>query len=618
MRHAAWLVFAVTLQAAGPAHPRLYLTPDRIATLRQEAGTVRKAQWDILRAQADQLSQRHPPKYEGHADDPGEQLWQREVGNALPTLAMAWVITGNQKYRNSTQEWAAASCSYPTWGNGPTNKDTDLSAGHQLFGLAMVLDWMYADLDPALRENIHRTLLAHARIMYSAADPKTGRFWKDEFLQNHLWVNMAGLAAAALAIPEEPEAAKWLALAQEKFRRTEDALGPDGASHEGVGYWSYGVEYMLKFWALSADLLGEDLHSPWWRKTALYRIYMGIPRNAWTPKNTIVDIADCPRQDYYGPDYLLFNLARRFHDPYAQGLALEIERANVGVNNTAPFLNLLWFDPKQPESAPATLPTMHHFDDIGIVSARSDWSGREALVVFKSGPPAGHDEVRHAFPRDPGFGHVHPDANHFVVFANGQWIIQDDGYRWKETGQHNTLLVDGIGQMGEHYQWFGRKPPLPLQGEPTILKAESNADYDLMIGDATGAYAPQVGLRRYVRRVIFWKAAAAVLAIDDIEADHARNLELRFHPVETAGARIEDLTPQNVQSDQGIIEGKDRDGKPFPQFTLRMRTNAAKWFHVTSISWPAGGKSPVAVTMKRDGDQLTFEAGGKTLQLPLK
>ena len=263
-----------------------------------------------------------------------------------------------------------------------------------------------------------------------------------------MWVNLTGLTAAALAIEEEPETAAWIEVARDKFRRTEDALGPDGASHEGAGYWTYGVEYLLKFWQISADIWKEDLKSPWWAKTALYRLYIGVPRESWTHGNTIADIADCTRTDYYGPDYQLFNLAHRFHDPYAQWLGLEVEQARVTAE-IAPFLNLLWYDPQIQPKPPTDLPTLHHFDDIGLVCARSDWSGKESLLVFKCGPPAGHDEVKKAFARDPGFGHVHPDANHFVIFGNGQWIIQDDGYRWKQTGQHNTLLVDGYGSWAK-------------------------------------------------------------------------------------------------------------------------------------------------------------------------
>jgi len=450
MRKAILLLALPVLCAAAtpPQHPRLFLTPETITRLRTEINGSRKQHWDSLRRVADQQARSKPPVYDVaiRKNDP-EQLWQRNVGNAMPTLAIAYLLTGDAKYKTAAQDWALASCSYPTWG-GPKYDGGDLAAGHQLFGLAMVYDWLYNDLDPQVRQTIHDTLLTRGRVMFKATDPKTGRYWRDSWLQNHMWVNLTGLTAAALAIEEEPETAAWIEVARDKFRRTEDALGPDGASHEGAGYWTYGVEYLLKFWQISADIWKEDLKSPWWAKTALYRLYIGVPRESWTHGNTIADIADCTRTDYYGPDYQLFNLAHRFHDPYAQWLGLEVEQARVTAE-IAPFLNLLWYDPQIQPKPPTDLPTLHHFDDIGLVCARSDWSGKESLLVFKCGPPAGHDEVKKAFARDPGFGHVHPDANHFVIFGNGQWIIQDDGYRWKQTGQHNTLLVDGYGSWAK-------------------------------------------------------------------------------------------------------------------------------------------------------------------------
>ena len=42
-------------------------------------------------------------------------------------------------------------------------------------------------------------------------------------------------------------------LCLEKFRRTEAILGNDGASHEGLTYWSMGVDGLLRFWALAKD-----------------------------------------------------------------------------------------------------------------------------------------------------------------------------------------------------------------------------------------------------------------------------------------------------------------------------------------------------------------------------
>jgi hypothetical protein len=165
--------------------------------------------------------------------------------------------------------------------------------------------------------------------------------------------------------------------------------------------------------------------------------------------------------------------------------------------------------------------------------------------------------------------------------------------------------------------WFRVKTPLPVDGEPSILAAESHPEYDLMAGEAAGAYEPEAGLRRYVRQLIFWKPSI-VLVLDDIETDRERDLELRLHPVEKSGVRIEDLTPEGVTAEKGMIEGKDRDGKPFPQYTVRMQTHAAKWRHVMAISWSDGGKEPAPVKMTKDGNQLTFESSGRHLKYSWK
>ena len=67
-------------------------------------------------------------------------------------------------------------------------------------------------------------------------------------MHNYLWVDVCGMAAAGFALFDEVEDGScWIGLPLDKFRRSVAAFGPDGASHEGVGYWEYGVEYLLKF-----------------------------------------------------------------------------------------------------------------------------------------------------------------------------------------------------------------------------------------------------------------------------------------------------------------------------------------------------------------------------------
>ena len=98
----------------------------------------------------------------------------------------------------------------------------------------------------------------------------------------------------------------------------------------GMGYWEYGVEYMLKFMDLARTRLGVNLYDhDWWRNTARYGQYLSLPRSAWTRGNCIVDIADCPRGHWHGPDYLLRGLASEFRDEHAQWLAQQIDDADV-------------------------------------------------------------------------------------------------------------------------------------------------------------------------------------------------------------------------------------------------------------------------------------------------
>jgi len=611
------------LLARKGVHPRLYLDTARLAALREDAGASHAAVWQKVRAQADRAVKSGPPAYkedDGHSG--AEQLWQREVGNTLPLLALAYLITQERKYLDSASAWARASCGYATWGLGQTD-GMDLAAGHQLYGLALVYDWCHASLDDDTRTVIRQTLARRAGAMFESA-AGGNRWWGRAYLQNHLWVNVCGMAAAGFALfDENDEAVKWIGLPLDKFRCTMDALGPDGASHEGVGYWGYGVEYLLKFMCLARELLGVDLYQrDWWRNTAAYRQYLALPRQAWTSANNIVDLADCPRGNWYGPDYLLRALAHEFKDGHAQWLGAEIDRAGVD-SPEAKWLNLLWYDASVPEQPPAGLPTLRHFNDMEIVSARSDWSGAEALLVFKCGPFIGHHGVQ-AFSYDPGGGHVHPDANHFVLFGAGEWLIRDDGYAAKQTSQHNTLLIAGKGQLGEGQTWFAGGEALAAKARPKILRADSSASLDHLAGDAAEAYPRGLGLKRFVRHLLFLKPDV-LLVLDDIALANSQPLELRLHterPLQPAGAgaylargaqavlRVEPLTSDGLKIAVGedAIKG-EHGGKAVKLTSLRLSCERSAWRNAVACSWSGAGGEPCRVGLKTAGAQWSFSAG---------
>ena len=605
-------------------HPRLYLDEERIERLRGAIQTTHAPLWSQIRQSADMAAEVNPPLYISDGGDDG-QLWQRPVGNTLPYLALAYRLTGQRRYLEAAQRWALASCRYPTWGSGASN-GTDLAAGHQLYGLALVYDWCYHDLEDSTRDLIARTLVSRGSAMFR--EVATGRAWWHRLsLQNRMWVNTCGLAVAGLALFDEvDEALLWIGLALQKFETTMNALGPDGASHEGIGYWEYGTEHMLKFMTLAKDLLGVDFYDhPWWRNTGDYCLYLSLPQAAWTPDNCVVDLADSPPHHWYGPDHILRHLAATYRNPHSQWLADRIDTANVEASN-AQWLNLIWYDPLLRSSSPQRLPTLHQFEDLGIVSARSDWSGRENLVVFKCGPFIGHKAIKE-FSFDPGAGHAHPDAGHFVVFGSGQWLIRDDGYRTKWTHQHNTLLVDGKGQFGEGGPAFAAKNGLLARAEPRLLGAISTPQYDHITGDAAQAYPPDVGLKRFVRHLLFVKPDV-LLVLDEVLCETGKRLELRFHPWSTDGERAgnryliagqqavlraELLTPEEVTMELANLPAEDKTGNPDELLTLRYTRTGRDWRNAVAFSWAPITKPPPTVLLRRDEDSWQFTIADRSV-----
>jgi hypothetical protein len=302
-------------------HPRLFLNQQRIAQLRAGLQTTYAPMWAVAGQRADAVAAQHPPAYPTGRDASGEeQWWEMDVGSSLPFLALAYKVTGKKVYLDAAREWTLASCSYPHWGTG-SRDGGDLAAGFMLNGVSVVFDWLYDDLDAGTRSTLRRTLIERGRLMYRQSGKE---YWRDSYLQNHLWVALAGLAASAAALADDQEAGgeatAWMAECLRKFQRTEALLGPDGASHEGLTYWTLGLDGLLRFWALAGDLTGDNLTSKWWANTGYYRLYLGLPLHSATLRDKVVDFADCTRSEWTGPDYLLRRLAAIYHDPYIQWL----------------------------------------------------------------------------------------------------------------------------------------------------------------------------------------------------------------------------------------------------------------------------------------------------------
>jgi hypothetical protein len=557
-----------SLKRFANVHPRLYMTAQSQKVLKAKMNTQPYASMlEKLKAIADKAVSRGPTAYYpafsagGGSGADLEQLWQREVGNAIPELAMAYCMTGTKKYLDAARYYMLASASYPTWGMGRLD-NYDLATAHQLYGIALGYDWLYDDLDGGSRDYIRNCLIRRGGRLYDLiSEGKWG--YANNYLHNHQHVDLTGLITAGLALyGENKDIDKWILLARQKLKRAISSMPPDGGFIEGISYSEYSIEYLMKFMALDDELLGEDLFksSSFFRNLASFRLYAMISKCYWKlSKFTVMTLADNPRRDGHGPLCLLRKLASEYNDGYAQWLANEIDSAGINAPQ-AFFLNLLWINPKIKPEPPDELPLFKHFNDLDIVYMRSGWSGKESLSMFKCGPWIGH-RAASEYTYDPYGGHTHPDVGTFQIFSHGDWLITYPGYSWKRTIYQNTLIVNGKGQIGEG-RWFQGKLYVQAPEQPGIVNASSNNDYDYIIGNAKPAYPSATHLTSYYRHILYLKPDCWVVA-DEVKADSLSKFEFYYHsdfPFSPDGANR--FTVEGRRGSTGVTLLKPGDATP--------------------------------------------------------
>jgi hypothetical protein len=198
----------------------------------------------------------------------------------------------------------------------------------------------------------------------------------------------------------------------------------------------------------------------------------------------------------------------------------------------------LWYDDSVPARPLSALPTFGYSEDIGWITDRSGWDASAVMVGFKCGPMHGH-KAQHFYNRQfdekwstyewIGGGHGHPDVNSFQLYAHGKWLAIDPGYetpKWTRT--HNTILSGGHGQLGEGKTWFDRETVLRTRASSAIVKAESHANYDYIVGDALNVYPAASGPRKFLRHFVYFKPDIVVV-VDDLEADRSTNIDWLLH-----------------------------------------------------------------------------------------
>ena len=559
--------------------------------------------WKRAKAMADSYMSKTPTEYK---DDEGEQLWQRNVGNIMSSLAFVGYMTENVKYFEKAYAWAEKSASYPTWGmdNTSDGQEFGLAYGHQLLGLAMLYDYAYGYLSKTKLDVVKNAIYSRASRLYNAYTTESLNL-----MTNHCWINICGILVSGIALQNDyPETSHWKDFALNTLSSVSRLLIKDGVSQEGPGYWQYGMEFLMMNFDL-AKSLGHDYYANnplFWQNTARYEKYFTIPLLYASKDESLIDWGDARRVSWYGPTHIFHKLASLNNDPVAQAWAEQAVQYDV----SSSWLDVLWYNPNISASIPSDMPSSHHFEETGYYASRTGWDGEESIVIYRCGAPLGKSATSASGYSQGDIGHVHPDAGHFIIYADGEYIIRNTGYVKRQSIYHNVVLFGGNGLWGNKPGYFSPWPLTPAR-YPSITSISSEDGVETVVSDMSSSYLDAASVLNYTRQFIWYKSYNAVVIVDDIECSKPMDIELRIYPesqngtcsgnIFTTQTEIHNVRIENLSSSAVLnktiqsIEGRNPGDAAEDMSLLTVSQNAQKCKIVTSISWSKKDREPEVV-----------------------
>lgn len=487
---------------------------------------------------------------------------------ALAWAAAAWRATGDDALAKILHNWQAVLEAQPGFEiPGFGLKNQDLIAGHILLGLSILYERIAGLFDPTFEAAVLNALERQVRQTHADLTDRK-KYPSYAYEQNHLVIPICGLGVTSLLF-ETSEAREWEDFSRDFLGRSFEVLAHDGWFFEGASYWKFTMQFPLCYATALKRTRGESLfHLPLFRDSARY-----LAHNILPVPHFVFDFADWgPRVEPDGvnfqpgyesswhtePTYIpkgMVELLRRESLEFPWPMSLDTLPEAPDSDPLDATLQLILLD--EETSCPGhkeEISTSHYFPDMEVLHWRSSWSDPTATALaFKSGPPAGH-HLGTLLPENPGWelelGHAHPDAGSFLLFAHGVFLANDTGYAGKkESADHNTILVDGVGQHrgGTAWRTFAAKP----YSEYDKIRME-HVWHDPVVAASTAvfaaAYDDALGLTD-LRRALVFVAGRFLLVCDTIRSTLEHEYEWRLHG--DRPARQSPLAPERFVMENG-------------------------------------------------------------------
>ncbi|MBV2361560.1 DUF4962 domain-containing protein [Thalassococcus sp. CAU 1522] len=530
---------ATRLKDATRAHPRLWLTPDRLDAFRAAVKTdPGHCTWSTFyeKSVLPWMDREIMAEPAGYPDNKRvASIWRKtyidcqELLYAIRHLAVGGAVTGDDKMRARAKEWLLSAARWNPAGT-TSRAYTDEWAFRVNLALAWGYDWLHDLLDDSERALVRDALLARTR---ETADHviRNARIQLFPFDSHAVRAVSAVIVPAAIALLDEAdEAEDWLHYAIEFLSTVYSPWGDsDGGWAEGPHYWMTGMAYLIDAANLLKGYVGFDLYRrPFFQKTGDFPLYTKAPDTRRATFGDDSTMGDLPAVK------IGFNL-RQFAGVTGNGAYQwyydEITRTNPGTEME--FYNWGWWDFHfdemtyrsdfpQVEAAPPDS-GLRWFKGIGWVAIQHDMDKPDKHIQFvmKSSPYG-------------SISHSHGDQNAFCLAGFGEDLAIQSGWyvafnstmhqNWRrQTRSKNAILIDGKGQ------YSGKDKVQAMGATGRIATAEDRGDHIYVRGDATAAYRSLTPEVTSVLRDVYFVNREYFVIVDAVDADSPVSIDWLLH-----------------------------------------------------------------------------------------
>ncbi len=507
-----------------PVHPRLWVTPDLLPTIRQNLETEEnRPHWEAVK-----LSALAPLEFKFNPDEEIPFNAPLEVG--ILNKAFYYLMTGDKTIGQEALKLAVDYISHVEFGN---LLDITREMGRAIYVTSCTYDWCFDLMTDEQRETILQHFKRLRRDMECGWPP-----FGQSILNGHgneRQVNRDLLSMSIAIYGEDPEPYKYCAYKiLEQLVPMRKWEYQSSRHNQGISYSSFRFQCDMHAATLFKRMLGREVFDPNIKNMPYYWLYMRAPNGAMLRDGDGV----C------NGDYWSMALTNLFNFSYSGNPLVKGEFVRQkGLSTSEHIYFLLLNRPEiKPEMSLDSLPWTHDFGPIlSSMVARTGWNlgklSDDVVAEIKGG----------------GFhsgNHQHADAGSFQVFYRGWLVAKLDQYGFYGTPYDmnfnkrsiaksmmlvrdpNEKFLNTAGNDGGS-RFLQRHPTSPemAQSDPTYHYGKKLSCsfgpspmrplYSYYAADLTSAYSEKI--KHFTRRFCFFnlgdaQAPALIVVADDVEA----------------------------------------------------------------------------------------------------